>query len=169
MDQNEAKGSRVPEAIRYLIDDHVHIKSLFKQVPYIGPQAGKDELARHICALLEVHAQVEEELIYPVLAEIDPCEEGREHNEEKAIIEAIRAAPAAGPELRQAMENLEGAVRDHIAEEEDVAFPKLEAGAPDRMEELGHQVYQRTQQLRREHPDHSQAGFAVSFPAYPKV
>lgn len=156
-------------AVRYLIEDHVQIKALFKEVPYLGPQAGKDELAVHICALLEVHAQVEEELIYPVLAQLDPSEAGREHDEERGIIESIRAAPSAGPELRQALEDLESSVREHIAEEEEVAFPRLEQGAADRLEELGHQVYRRTQELLAEHPDHHQAGYGAAPPASPKI
>lgn len=156
-------------AVSYLIQDHVEIKGLFKEVPNLGPQAGKDELALRICALLEVHAQVEEELIYPVLAQLDPSEAGREHDEERRIVESVRAAPSAGPELRQALEDLESSVREHMAEEEEVAFPRLEHGAADRLEELGHQVYRRTQELLAEHPDHRLAGYAAAPPAYPKI
>lgn len=54
----------MPEAFAILNDDHRKVEGLFKQYE----QTNDPDIALEICNELTVHAMLEEELVYPVVA-----------------------------------------------------------------------------------------------------
>lgn len=95
-----------------------------------------DPLARRICKILKIHAQIEEEIFYPVARQalddpslIDTAE--TEHAEAKQLIARLEAISADNPDFRPAMQSLASAIRDHVAEEEGKMFPRLQAAGID--------------------------------------
>lgn len=141
----------MPNVLDLLNHDHREVEQLFAQF-----ESTQDvDIALQICQELTVHSQVEEELVYPVLASIDaPLEHEaeQEHAEAKQLIARIEAMTAGDPELVPTVMKLKGAIAHHVDEEESEAWPKMRSGAGDRLDDLGRAVEQRKQELQRTLP-----------------
>jgi hemerythrin superfamily protein len=142
------------DAISLLTEDHKRVQKLFKEFEKLTKQDtddGKDDLAQMICAELTVHAQIEEEILYPaaseVLEESDLIDEAEvEHASAKDLIEQIESMQA-GDELFDARVTVLGEyVNHHIKEEQDEMFPKLKKSDLD-LEILGEQLQERKSEL----------------------
>ena len=60
--------SRAPkDAIALLKADHKEVKTMVGQFNSSRPESKKAQLAQQICAALEVHAKIEEEIFYPAV------------------------------------------------------------------------------------------------------
>jgi len=124
--------------------DHRTVEGLFSQ--YKSTQ--DDAIVEQICQELERHATVEEEIVYPRLAEIDPELEQHaeeEHATAKELIAQIRSQPGDAARL---VEQLQQSVQHHVEEEESKAFPALRQRLGDELDDLGKAVEQRKQELR---------------------
>ena len=148
------------DPINQLTGDHSQIKRLFNQWSHLGGTEPAKKSASAITGLLKIHTTLEEEFLYPVLMNID---EGlakqslSEHAQAGEMIDSIEAMPAdwnhpnAGGQrakMVDAMVRLEEAVQLHVEEEENVTFPKLLANCSSEfLEDMGHQMYRRRQQL----------------------
>jgi hemerythrin superfamily protein len=120
----------VTDALSLLKRDHKLVNELFAEFAQAGQQQ-LDPLARRICKLLRIHAQIEEELFYPaarrVLANsslIDTAE--REHAETKNSISRIESMTSDNPTFKTVVARLAEGVRTHVAEEESQIFPELQ-------------------------------------------
>src|SRR4051812_16315922 len=88
-----------PDAIRLLIEDHNRVKRLFAAFEQLGSDAEADskrELVELTCAELTIHAQIEEELVYPALRNVvqeqDLLDEAQvEHDVAKQLIAELDA------------------------------------------------------------------------------
>ena len=128
-----------------LEQDHRKVESLFAE--YESGQS-EDVLAR-ICDELEVHTTLEEELVYPRLAELDHDLEQHaesEHEEAKLLIDQIRAGDPDVPTLAR---QLQMAVEAHVREEEGRAFPLLREQMGAELQTIGDEVARRKEQLTR--------------------
>jgi hemerythrin superfamily protein len=142
----------MPDPIAMLEQDHRKVESLFSQW-----QQSKDaSVAQQICMELTVHATVEEQSIYPVLAQDVPEgeqleeEAEQEHAEAKQLIATIEQAGFEGPQVDEAMETLISAVTHHVEEEESEIFPKMQRSLDkDVLDTLGAEV----DRLKRETMD----------------
>jgi hemerythrin superfamily protein len=78
------KGERVMDATQLLKKDHKEVKALFKEFERVRGRTAqkKQPLVAQICHALTVHAQLEEEVIYPVLKEL------RSHDIKDLVAEA---------------------------------------------------------------------------------
>lgn len=135
----------MPDATQLLSQDHRRVEQLFQQFH----TAQDREIALLICQELTVHAEVEEELVYPVLRRIDKEleKEGRhEHDEARELIAKIEGLDGSSG-LASLVEQLEQAVRHHVEEEESEAWPQLQEHAGDEMDDLGTKVAKRKQEL----------------------
>lgn len=148
----------MPNAIKMLQDDHNSVRVLCKQLPTL-PGGNKDEeekAAIQIVSMLRTHTTLEEELVYPVLAEshpdlIDHAQE--EHAEASQLLDEIEKM-SAGMELREAVMELLRAVEAHVSDEEETVFPLLtEALGVSGLEDLGRQMLGRQQDLMQAAPD----------------
>ena len=145
----------MPNAIKMLQDDHNSARLLMKQLPTIqnGAQDEEEKAALQIISMLQTHSTLEEELVYPVLAESHPdlikhAEE--EHAEAKQLLAEIEQMPA-GPELREAISRLQISVESHVEEEEAQIFPALtDALGVSGLEDLGRLMLARQQELMQQ-------------------
>jgi hemerythrin superfamily protein len=126
-----------------LQQDHRKVEALFTQYESTQDDATVDQ----ICQELEIHTTVEEEIVYPRLAEIDADLEEHaeeEHAQAKELITQLRDSPADPAGL---VEQLKTAVQHHVQEEETKAFPAMRERLGGELESLGAAVEQRKQQL----------------------
>lgn len=146
-----------PHAIRLLKADHAEVSRCFKEYQkLVKRDAGDNEresLAHHICALLTVHATIEEEIFYPAArlvlddeALVDEADV--EHSCAKDLIAQIQGMVATDPLFDAKVKVLGEYIAHHVAEEQDELFPKVkEAGLNAR--EVGEELAARKAELMR--------------------
>jgi hemerythrin superfamily protein len=139
----------MPDPITMLEQDHRKVEALFAD----WQQTHDATVAQQICTELTVHATVEEQAVYPVLAQDVPKgeeleeEAEQEHGEAKELIAKIQQAGYTGPQVDQFMEELISGVNHHVEEEEGEIFPKLRQSIPkDKLDAIGAQAQQLKQQ-----------------------
>jgi hypothetical protein len=140
----------VPDAIQLLNQDHRTVEELFSEFE----RSESWEICEQICMELEVHAQIEEEIVYPALAKIDrelEKEAEKEHQEAKQLIARIRRGGEGADNLTDLMLELKQAIEHHVEEEESEAWTKLRDGlGTEELEQLGTQLEERKQALTGE-------------------
>ena len=126
----ETTDEAVTDALGLLKRDHKLVDELFNEFQQAGQQQ-LDPMARRICKLLRIHAQIEEELFYPTARRaledsdlIDAAE--REHAEAKATIAKIESLTSEDATFKSAIAALADEVRTHVAHEEGTVFPQLQ-------------------------------------------
>ncbi len=162
-------------AIKMLQDDHNSMRMLFRQLPTIqnGAQDEEEKAALQIISMLETHTTLEEELVYPILAEAHPdlikhAED--EHAEAKQLLAELEKMPA-GMEMRELVGRLQIAVEAHVEDEEEKVFPLLtEAVGVGGLEDLGRKMMARQQELMQKADDTTGAA-STGMPknVYPKL
>lgn len=151
-------ASRSPTAIRLLKQDHQEVSKLLERYED-SSGSSKTQIAQRICAALTVHAQIEEEILYPAarraLKEDDAelvAEANVEHASIKDLVSQIESA-SGSDELYDAKVKVLGEyVKHHVKEEETELFPKLQKTQLD-LDALGKQLAQRKLELAGEQPD----------------
>jgi len=118
----------VPNVRDLLKQNHRELEVLFEQF-----DRGRDQdVALKICEELELHAEAEEQIVYPALREgvaggrhlADEAEQ--QHSQARQLIARIKRA--SDEEHRAALVGeLKEAVEHHIAEEEGTVFPKMDS------------------------------------------
>ena len=143
---SQAVGSSVVDMLK---QDHKKVKTLFEE--YKDTESGrKHEIAKTAIQELEIHAALEEKIIYPAIrAAIDADELMSEAVEEHHLVHVLIA------ELKKLKHNerfeakfsvLSELVKHHIEEEEGEILPQAEESTLN-WEELGAQVMKRKAQL----------------------
>ena len=142
--------------IAVLTTDHRNVDALFTEFDQTDP-GDVENLARlrdHILKQLAIHAEIEEQTIYPALrdeANDDVLEALEEHHAVKATLAELERMPANAERFRAKMTVVIENVRHHVEEDEadgglfDVARRALK---PVQMEEMA----ERAEQLRRSGP-----------------
>jgi hemerythrin superfamily protein len=139
-----------PPATGMIRLDHANVITAFHRYRPDASAAAKQALVASICAALEIHAQLEEEIFYPAMREIDPeCVEKNvpEHDRMRVLMGALRnMKPTQGMYERTFME-LMREVLHHIADEETMLLPRAEVLLRHRLHELGAAMASRKLQL----------------------
>ena len=145
--------SRASSVTGMLREDHKKVKSLFKEFEQTENAKAKQRIVETALMELEVHAQLEEKLIYPAIrSEIDAedlMDEALEehHVVHKLIAELKKMKP--GDERYDAKFTVLGELcKHHIKEEEDEMLPKAEESDID-WEDLSARVMKRKEQLMK--------------------
>jgi len=130
--------------------DHKKVKALFAQFKEARPQQQED-IAQTTIQELEIHAELEEELIYPAIREgIDDDELMNEANEEHHLVHVLIAELKnlePSDDIFKAKFTLLGElVKHHVKEEEGEMFPQAQK-AKIEWEELKTEVKGRKEQL----------------------
>jgi hemerythrin superfamily protein len=119
----------VSDALGLLKRDHKLVDELFNEFDRAGQQQ-LDPMARRICKLLRIHAQIEEEIFYPaarrVLTQgelIDHAE--REHAQAKQMIARIESLTSDDGIFKSVVAQLARTTREHVREEEAELFSQL--------------------------------------------
>ena len=147
-------GSRQPEAITMLIEDHQKVQKMFKTFERTEDQQQQEQLATEICNELTVHTQLEEQVFYPVareaLEEADLVDEAAvEHQVAKDLVEKIKQSRPHDEEYCALVTVLGEYVNHHIEEEQKELFPQLKKAQID-FEALGEEMHQKKQELMSE-------------------
>jgi hemerythrin superfamily protein len=152
----KATGSTQAElnAIDLLKQDHKEVKTLFKKYEKLAkaeaPAAEREVLAKEICTMLTVHAQIEEEIFYPAAREVLPEEDlvdeaTVEHASAKDLIAQIEGMSADDALYDAKVKVLGEYIDHHVKEEEEEMFPKVRR--PMDIREVGAQLQARKDEL----------------------
>ncbi|MBK8817224.1 MAG: hemerythrin domain-containing protein [Methylococcaceae bacterium] len=122
-----------PDAVELLTTDHKAVKNLFETYQKLLNKASESKelsaLANQICVALTVHAQVEEELLYPAMRKSFDTQElideaAVEHATVKALIEQITSGNRRDSLYDAKVKVLGEYIDHHVKEEEGEIFPK---------------------------------------------
>jgi hemerythrin superfamily protein len=145
-------GSSAPYAVKLLKQDHRAVARALEEFESAAG-AEKRSIGQRICRLLTVHAQIEEELLYPAAREALSsrdehlvAEAGVEHATVKELIGQIEGHDEVDEEYEARVRVLGEYVKHHVGEEEKQLFPRLERSSLD-LEELGERLEQRKGEL----------------------
>jgi hemerythrin superfamily protein len=135
------------DAIALLEQDHREVEGLYAQFEDAEGNKEKAELARKICLALTVHAEIEEEILYPrakkVLDESDLVDEAEvEHASAKQLIAEIEEMTPRERLFDAKVKVLIEYVKHHVQEEENELFPQLRASDLD-LVDLGKKLLKR--------------------------
>ena len=147
-------GSRQPQAIAMLMDDHRKVKKLFKDFEKTEDHGEQEQLATEICNELSVHADLEEQVFYPAardaLEESDVIDEAEvEHHVARDLIEKIRGSRPQDAEYCAMVTVLGEYVNHHIQEEEKELLPQVKKSDLD-LDSLAEDMQQRKHELREQ-------------------
>lgn len=135
----------MPDVTDLIKKDHRAVEQLFSRFE----SSGDAQIAMQVCDELTIHAQLEEQLVYPATekrVDAELTEHGEhEHDEMKKHISRIRAGQG---DLRQHMSELQKIVQDHVQEEETELLPKAEQKLGGELERIGEKWQVRKQQLQ---------------------
>lgn len=137
------------DAIALLKQDHRTVDQLFNEFERADDEE-LSSLSERICQMLTVHAQIEEELLYPAAREALEDEEESElvaeaqveHNSAKDLIHKIEGMTSEDEQYKATVKVLGEYVRHHVKEEENELFPKLRKTELD-LKELGSRLADR--------------------------
>ncbi len=157
MPTKSARGGSQPVAIELLMADHRKVEQLFDEFESQKDDTeAKSGIAERICNALKVHAQVEEELFYPWVAEqVDDddqemVEEAKiEHQSAKDLIAKIEACDPDDDQYDALVKVLSEYIKHHVKEEEQEMFPQV-ASKADELDELGQEIAARKAELKEE-------------------
>lgn len=143
---SKAASDAPRDAIALLKQDHRTVEQLFKE--FEG--ADDDQLqaiAERVCQLLTVHAQIEEEILYPAAKETFDDEEqldlvneaNVEHQTAKDLIAKIEAMTPEDEAFKATVTVLSEYIKHHVKEEEGELFPALKKTELD-LKDIGTQL-----------------------------
>jgi hemerythrin superfamily protein len=153
---SKAASDAPRDAIALLKQDHRTVEELFDRFE----EADDDELqaiAERVCQLLTIHAQIEEEILYPAAQEAFADEEeldlvneaNVEHQSAKDLIAKIEGMTAEDETFKATVKVLGEYVKHHVKEEEGELFPELKKTELD-LKEMGVQLNERKMALMQE-------------------
>jgi len=154
--QAKAAATNGQDAIELLTEDHKKVKKLFQSYKKLmeaeDNDEAREELVAEICAELTVHAQVEEEILYPavrdVIDEDDMMDEAEvEHASCKDLIAQLEGMSAGDDHYDAKVIVLGEYIDHHVKEEQEEMFPKAKKSKVD-MGKLGAQIARRKEELR---------------------
>ena len=118
------------DAFEILKNDHRQVSKLFGQIELAEGAAEKRRLFELIRQELELHAYIEETVFYPLFADEEEFREIIEdslddHQEIKDLLLEVSEATDER-ELDRMLDEVIGCVEQHVEEEEDELFPRIE-------------------------------------------
>jgi iron-sulfur cluster repair protein YtfE (RIC family) len=122
------------DLLQQLEAEHRKAESLMDQLEEAEAPTEREALLSQLESALTEHMRKEEEIVYPVLAELDDekAEQAEaEHNGARELLQKMRDGGVEQPGFGAVVSALKGAVGHHVEEEEGELFPKLrdEVGA----------------------------------------
>ena len=149
---HKALKTFIPTVTNMIRADHTHVLATFHQYE-IGTSPGtKRALVNTICAGLEIHAQLEEEIFYPAMRELSGdsgviAKSVPEHDEMRRLVARLRGMEPDDAGYDRAVMELMRDVLHHVADEETILLPDAERALGDRLEELGSAMTKRRLEL----------------------
>ena len=141
-----APAPSTQDALQLLREDHQRIEALLRDCVRVAvderglaPSADRNGCLERLAALLQVHAQIECELFYPLL-KVDALERDSaqlDHDEIQVQLKALLVHAPPQDDFERQMGALAQLIRNHIVHEEGQLFRRL--GSPD-LDALGAQL-----------------------------
>jgi len=153
----QTRRSSEPDALSILTSDHERVEKLFKAFGKArNKEDDREKAARieEVCLELAIHAAIEEQLVYPMVAKVigdgDLMGEAVvEHAEAKHLIGLLVGMDPAEALYVPTVQVLHEYVRHHVQEEQDKMFPKVRKARLD-LEALGEAILRRKGELMTE-------------------
>ena len=144
------------DAVALLKQDHRAVEALFDEFEDTEDEGEQSTLATRICQMLTVHAQIEEEILYPQAKDAFDDEDDEmvyeaeiEHGSAKELIAKIEASTPEDPQFKSLVKVLSEYIKHHVKEEETELFPKVKKTELD-LKEMGAQLNERKMALMQE-------------------
>jgi len=143
------------DAFELLKNDHAKVSSLFDRIEPATDATTRRQLFAQLKQELDVHAHIEETILYPALkgaAETrDITEEAyEEHREVKDLLAELEATPADSEEWGDMILELRENVEHHVEEEEGEMFAKArEVLSEQQLNEIGARMSAEKQQQQK--------------------
>jgi len=149
---NKVLKTFIPTVTNMIRADHTHVLATFHQYEIDTAPGTKRALVNTICAGLEIHAQLEEEIFYPAMRAVagDAALVGKsvpEHDEMRRLIARLREMEPDDAGYDATVMELMRDVIHHVADEETILLPDAEHVLADRLEELGSAMAKRRLEL----------------------
>ena len=148
------KSAKELDAIALLIADHRKVHALFDRYKQSDDDGEKGEICQQVCAMLTVHAAIEEEIFYP--AARDALDDGdlldtaeAEHNVARSLIEQLQEDDLRPNRRDATFDALSECVDLHIEEEESELFAQVRKSGLD-LHQLADEMRSRKKELEDE-------------------
>jgi hemerythrin-like domain-containing protein len=143
------------DAFTLLMNDHKEASNLFQQLEATSTQdtTQRMQLFAQLKQALDIHAQLEETMLYPTLKEAAETREITleaydEHQEMKDLLAEMSGLDPAEDDWTDTLAELKDAVEHHVEEEENEMFPQArEVLGQQQLDDLGARMQQMKQQL----------------------
>jgi iron-sulfur cluster repair protein YtfE (RIC family) len=116
------------DVIKLLEADHREVEDLFTKAESTSG-AAKQQVVTKIASELTLHAEVEEQIVYPAMREVglnDMVDEAeQEHGRVKELVAQLETMDATTDAVDSVLAELKADVQHHVEEEESEAFPKF--------------------------------------------
>lgn len=141
-DQDRADARRKAQSVatpgewlEVILDQHRQIEAAFLKALTSGDAATRKTALKELAVVLTGHANAEESVIYPALADTGEKGHAGVGYEEQAMVKIemakLEMLDPMGKEWREKLEHIRGAVLHHMYEEEGTWFPKLHEKLPE--------------------------------------
>ncbi len=152
--EDEDMDMEVQNPLEMLKEDHQAVQGLFSQFEE-ADKRGRQRIADEALTMLEIHAKLEEDLIYPAIAEAVDDEEIinealEEHHVATLLIKELRKMEPKNERYAAKFKVLGEMVKHHIEEEEGETFPQAEQADID-WSEIGQEAMTMREKLMRKH------------------
>jgi hemerythrin superfamily protein len=170
MDTTAVLSKFSPSITKMIRMDHSHVTMTAHKFTADAPPDRKRAVVQAVCLALDIHAQLEEEIFYPALREVDGGNEvlaraKPEHDEMRRLIGELRGMEPTDAAYESCFHELMRDVLHHVADEETVLLPAAERLLGDRLSALGAQMTKRRLQLAAPHAGEMAMNTARAMPA----
>ena len=133
--------------------DHSRVLAAFHRYDPSGRPAVQRGLVEMICLALEIHAEIEEKILYPAAKETqEPTVDKSvsEHAEMRRLITTLRSLDPENPQYEPTIMELMGLVIHHVADEETRILPAVDRLPRETLRDLSARMSKRCSQLMME-------------------
>ena len=134
----------MPDVIKLLEQDHRQVEDLFGKSESTSG-AAKQQVVTKIASELTIHAEVEEQIVYPAMRQaglgdlVDEAE--AEHQKVKDLVAKLETMDGSTDDVDPIIQQLKADVEHHVQEEESESFPKFGAAVDQQtLQQLADQV-----------------------------
>jgi hemerythrin superfamily protein len=139
--EDRANARRVAESktsggdwLAVVLDQHRQIEGLFERALTSTGGSVRQSAVRELATLLTGHANAEETVLYPALADAGGKSHATMAYEEQAMTKVqlakLEKLDPMSEEWREKLEHIRGAVMHHVYQEEGTWFPELQQNVP---------------------------------------
>ena len=142
-------------AFELLKEDHRNVEKIFEELEPTSERAVKtrEELFRKLQTELEIHTQIEETILYPVLKKESETREitfegYEEHGVAKRLLEELATTDVTSEVWTAKLKVLKESIEHHVEEEETEMFEEAQKTlSKEQIENLGVQLAEKKKQL----------------------